>query len=252
MTVFERLVQALRRRSLSTFFMELLVLTLGVFLGFQVDRWYENYRDSQTVDVYLDRLISDVEEDISVLNDVKVSSAVRLEAVNLLVASLSDAELVEQDPTAFVIALEQATYRFQMVARDATFQELVSTGLMTLLPEKTRGALYEYYAHISSYAQFKPTIDMIQAQSFERFAGVLTPDLYNDAIIDVSAGLQRSYTQAQAQAAAERFWAKPEAIEWLGRMKQAQIQMGFTAEMTLERAETVLGHLKCVQEAGSC
>ena len=83
MTVFERLVQALRRRSLSTFLMELLVLTLGVFLGFQVDRWYENYRDSQTVDVYLDRLISDVEEDISVLNDVKVSSAVRLEATPL-------------------------------------------------------------------------------------------------------------------------------------------------------------------------
>ena len=241
---FQRLIAALRTRSQSALVIELAVLTLGVFLAFQVDRWYESYREHQLVAEYVARLERDLQADINTLASIGESTELRIRSIDLLTASISDPGVVDEDPTAFIVALEQSIYRFQLVVSDATYQELLSTGQMMLLPADTRGLLYEYYGHNSNFRQFKPAIDAIQAQSFDRFAGIVTPELFSDYLMDPFRSEKTTYTKEEARAAAKRFWQNREAIDWLGRLKQTQMQIGLQSEWTRNLARSLIEHLE--------
>ena len=249
--ILQRLLQAVREQSWGTLFIELVVLTLGVFLGFQVDRWYEEYREQQLADGYVVRLIADVKQDIETIGGVDQSAELRLDAVDLLAESLSNPGVVDKDPNRFIFSLEQAVYRFQLQPSVATYNELVSTGHMNYLPPQTRQALYDYHALISNFDQFKPTIDGVQNESFKRFAGILTPDLFSLQITLPSEPTLRQYTVAEARTAAERFWANEAAVAWLGRLKQAQLTMLRQNQFTLKEAQDLLDHLQSLGAAGA-
>ena len=244
MTIIQRLTAALKAQAWGALTLEMVVLTLGIFLAFQVDRWYESYRDGQLVSEYVTRLKGNLQSDIDILDDIVRTSTLRESNVDLLARSLTDPSVVDDAPTQFVIALEQATYRFQLVAADATYQELLSTGHMMLLPAATRGLLYEYYGHHSAYRQFDPAIDAVQAQAFERFAGIIPSDLFSARLLSPAEQQDREYTQAEARAAAERFWQNDRAIAWLGRLKQTQIQIGLQSEVTRDLAMSLVDHLE--------
>ena len=74
---------------------------------------------------------------------------------------------------------------------------------MTYLQPETRQALYSYHDHIANFAQFKPTIDGVQDESFKRFAGILTPDLFSIQITLYGNPREREYTVVEAREAAE-------------------------------------------------
>ena len=241
---FQTLIAALRNRSWSTLFLELVVLTVGIFFAFQVDRWYESYRESKLVSEYVTRLVDDLNADIVVLANIKGSSEHRAASIDLLATSVTNPGVVDEDPTRFVIALEQAIYRFQLVVADATYQELLNTGHMTLLPPDTRALLYAYYGHNSQFLQFTPAIDAVQAQAFDRFAGILTPELFSPYLLSPQQSEKRSYTVEEARAAAERFWLNKRAIAWLGRLKQVQMQIGLQSEWSRDLAQSLVEHLE--------
>ena len=241
--IFQRLIKALRSRSWSTLLLELLVLTLSVFLAFQVDRWYEAYRENQLVTDYLTRLVDDLQADIDALAGVKESSDLRAGSIDLLARSLTNPDVVDEDPTLFIIALEQAIYRFQLVVTDATYQELLSTGHMSLLPSETRALLYAYYGHNAQFSQFDPAINTIQAQAFDRFAGIVTPELFSPFLLNPLKSERRTYTKEEARAAAARFWRNERAVAWLGRLRQTQMQIGLQSEWTRGIALSLIDHL---------
>lgn len=248
-TIISRLAGNLSTGRYRILLLELVIVALGVLIGFQVDRWYEGVRDEQRAQEYLQRLLANLESDIERSRRARELAQDRLDITDLLVESLSDDSVIADDPTWYVMGLEQAIYRFNLVTNDATYQELLSTGDMALFAASTRDGLYQYYGDIAEAGQFFGMTEYIQEESFKRFAGILTPELVEPGLMNPDCCLRdRPYTLAEAMAAADRLRNSPAAIQWLGRLRMAHLQStrqasGFelAAQELHERLSALLG-----------
>ena len=45
--------------------LEFVIVAAGIFIGFQVDRWYEQIQDDAITEQYIQRLLTNVENDIA-------------------------------------------------------------------------------------------------------------------------------------------------------------------------------------------
>ena len=59
--LIRRITTHLRSRHWLALGLDLLVVVVGIFLGFQVDRWYEGQRNIAVERTYLERLQADIE-----------------------------------------------------------------------------------------------------------------------------------------------------------------------------------------------
>ncbi len=245
--LFSRLIEWIRTGNVQMILLELVIVALGIFLGFQVDRAYESRRDDAIAVQHVERLIADVREDVEVLDRVVLAAQARLESVERVIMSVTDDTVAQEKPTQYFIDLEQGLYRFFFVSNDATFRELLSTGDMGLLPVALREAIFDYYADVRSNEQFDVSIQAVQNESFKRFAGVIQAAEFSSTIMlprDYQRGSslaniasEREYSALEALAAVERLRAKRGAVEWLPRLLQIQSQLVLTNEALLAAAK---------------
>ena len=142
-----RIASYLRTGKIQSLAFELVVIALGIFLGLQADQWYEDRQDDERLENYLNRLLVNVNSDIDALNIGIELTRSRLSMVDDLYRSIDDASVVSNDPASYLIALQQATFKFGSgsSAANSTYNELTSTGDMRLVPTSVRERIYEYF-----------------------------------------------------------------------------------------------------------
>ena len=220
LTIIKRISASVREGNFQTLFFELIVVAMGIFLGLQADQWYENRQDAERLEEYLERLMGNVQSDIDSLTDGIELTQTRLEMVDLLNLSVSNLNVAKEDPANYLRALQQATFRFGQgsSARDATFNELTSTGDMRLIPIEVRDKIYEYYKIVEDRGYFVESVNGIQAESNRRFAGILVLGDLETALALNSPNNHPETLTSRAVAAAERFRNTEEAIVWLAEL----------------------------------
>ena len=247
--IIKRMAHFIREHDWSAVVVEIIVVIVGLMLAFQLDGWVEQRGERKQEAEYIERLISDLEDDIPAIQYAIDLASLRLRLANLLMDVSSDPGVAAARPVEFLGAVSQAAFTYTPSLTSHTFEDLRSTGNMRLLlSQEIKIALYDYYGFDQNQRQFRPLQFSTEHRHFELAAGVLSHEQEifvqdnwrifvpgkTDDIENVSPDLK------QVSAAAQRLGERPELIAWLPQVRALQIEQIGTHRQRLERAKSVL------------
>lgn len=157
---------------------EIGVIVAGIVLALAVDRWAEDRRDAEIADGYIARLRADVATDLAAYAEtVAWSRSIDDSALYVLeVYRGRNPPPGEYDTMA--LHLFRASWGSKGRTTTTTWDDLVSTGNIALLPVNVRDALTEYYGLKSSYERRLSEMEDTARSGYWRVPErVLGPDL---------------------------------------------------------------------------
>ncbi|MGA7295904.1 MAG: hypothetical protein WBW92_00155, partial [Rhodanobacteraceae bacterium] len=142
--ILRRLAQNLKQQNWTAIWIEFVLLVAGVFLGLQVSNWNAAQADARLGRDYVQRLTRDLSQDKAALDaEVAYYSAV-LDSVRKTDALL---RAPESDSRALVVNAYRATEIIYNPTARATWDQIVSSGHLDLLPAgAVESGLSQYYA----------------------------------------------------------------------------------------------------------
>lgn len=144
--ILARITNAVRQQNWFAVAIEFVVVVAGVVIGFAVTGWAERQAENARADVYLDRLMSDLET-----NEMRFTHAYsfREQVRDLGMEALSYASGEAQPPNAWRVILTyfNASQAGGAEPVDATYREMLATGDLDLVRSaELRGMLAAYYS----------------------------------------------------------------------------------------------------------
>ncbi|MDH3431846.1 MAG: hypothetical protein OEQ14_17745 [Gammaproteobacteria bacterium] len=144
--MLRRLTAHLRQQDWFAVVLELIVVIVGIFLAFQVDRWYEAQRIKSDLRTHVASLMEDFSE-----NEARLSSALSVGKQEMEAAITLRAEIRKESPDLSVAELNQlfsetsSLPTFQAV--DLAYRNLITAGTLAELPSSDlKKELAEFYA----------------------------------------------------------------------------------------------------------
>ena len=233
---------------------EIMVIIIGLMLALQLDRWQESRAERGQERTYIDRLISNVQADIPAIEFAIELQSMRLEFVDLLIAVADKPEKSMVEPTIFLGAVKQAAYTYTPSLTSHTFENLRSTGdLSLILDQAVKDELFEYYGFDQEQRQYRPLQFMTESRHFELAAGVLSVEhelyvqdfwLFFRPDNVVEARNDQPPTPEAVMSAALRLRDRPELVAWLPYVRDMQLEQIAVHKMRLERARKSLNTLQ--------
>lgn len=249
----KRIIDRIHHQDWSALIGELTIVVVGIFIAIQVDRWWKHQDDLQQEQTYITRLSEDLERDVESIHLSIALAEYRYALSNLMIAAAVDPEVVRQRPAEFMTAIHQSSFTHTPSLNSDTFEELRSTGGLSLLrDDELKSALFEYYRYDQSQRQYLSLQLMTEFRHFELAAGILTNEQYiwlQDEMGDIysSMPVNVEFTPDQLNAlveAAQRTKDSPAFVAWLPEARSMQLELKVTHESRLKRATTLLDILR--------
>jgi hypothetical protein len=128
----KRFANSLRKQEWGSFAIEFLIVLLGVFLALQAEDWNQERKDRNLEQEYILRLIDETRANIDILEQHEQIFEEKVEFI-LALSTLSLDDAMQDDPLEFMYQLDYSTYVGVPNLRAETYQELESSGRLTLL-----------------------------------------------------------------------------------------------------------------------
>ena len=128
---------------------ELAIVAVGVLIALGINQWNTERLDRALGNEYLNRLLSDVQADISWSDNVLIALNDKAEALDLLSRAISEDSTSLTNPTLLLHAIPKTlVLAFNAPSvRTATFDDMMSTGRLALVsPISIREIILSYYA----------------------------------------------------------------------------------------------------------
>jgi len=144
--ILRRLARHLRHDNWFTIILELVVVVVGLFLAFQLDRWYESQRSNSELQAHLVSLAEDFTE-----NEARLTSAISEGKQEMEAAITLRAEIRKDTPDLSVAELNQLISDTSLLptfnAVDLAYRDLIGDGTLADLPSSAlKKELAEFYA----------------------------------------------------------------------------------------------------------
>ena len=144
--ILRRLAAHLRHDNWFTVILELVLLVAGLFLAFQLDRWYESQRSNSELHAHLVSLAEDFTE-----NEIRLATAISEGNQEMEAAITLRAEIRKDVPDLSVAELNQLISQTSLLpafnAVDLAYRNLISDGTLSDLPSSDlKKELAEFYA----------------------------------------------------------------------------------------------------------
>jgi len=258
--LIRRIIDRIRRQDLSALISELAIVVVGIFIAIQVDAWWKHRDDLQRELTYIARLTEDIERDLVSINNSIALAELRYDFSNLMIAAAANPEIARQRPAEFMTAIHQSSFTHTPSLNSDTFEELRSTGGLSLLRnEELKAALFEYYRYDQSQRQYMNLQLMTEFRHFELASGILSNEQYvwlQDEIgyVAPSRPIDVQFTPQQLDDivdAARRVSDSPALIAWLPESRSMQLELKYTHESRLERATALLDILRKLDRSAS-
>lgn len=141
--ILQRLATSLRNQDWVTVVIETVIVVLGVFLGIQLGNWNAARADHRLAEEYTVRIIADLEQDL-------ISAQSLVHYYGAVMESIVDADrmlsLPDPEPKALIAAAYRASEFKYTPKRRATWDQIVSSGDLDLLPSDViASVLSDYY-----------------------------------------------------------------------------------------------------------
>jgi len=247
--ILQKIARAIREQDWFVVVIELLVVIVGLMMAFQLDRWRETLDERRQEKDYIERLASDIGADIPAIQFAVDIQSIRLEFVDLLMATMEDPEAAVKRPAEFLAAVNQAAFTYTPSLSSHTFEDLRSTGNMRLIrSQNLKEALFDYYGFDQSQRQYRPLQFTTEFKHFEEVAGVLSFDQVRFVQDEIRYVSQRNQEEVRAMSvdtvavllAAQRLAERPGVRDWLPQIRSLQIEQIDVHNKRIERAQLVL------------
>jgi hypothetical protein len=144
--MLRRLTGHLRHENWFAIILELVVIVVGLFLAFQLDRWYESQRIKSDLQAHLASLTEDFTE-----NETRLSLAISIGKQEMEAAITLRAEIRKDNPDLSVAELNQLISQITLLptfnAVDLAYRDLIGDGTLVDLPSsELKKELAEFYA----------------------------------------------------------------------------------------------------------
>ena len=144
--ILRRLAAHLRHDNWFTVILELVVIVVGLFLAFQLDRWYESQRSKSDLQAHLVSLTEDFTE-----NETRLTSAISEGKQEMEAAITLRAEIRKDTPDLSVAELNELISQTSLLptfnAVDLAYRNLISDDTLADLPSSDlKKELAEFYA----------------------------------------------------------------------------------------------------------
>lgn len=145
-TFLGRLAEAVREQNWFAVALEVLIVVLGVVIGFQVNGWGQARTDRDREQGYLERIHEDLLADIDAI-DARIAYNARVtDYAEAAVAHIETGALRDASPWATVVAYYHASQVFPYASTRRTFDEMREAGDLRLIRDATlRIELGTYY-----------------------------------------------------------------------------------------------------------
>jgi len=142
-----RMVRHIKSENWFALGLEMSAIFIGIFVGFQVDRWYSAYQEAQEERHYLERLLSDMDISLRRQEAIIRFTERTVSRGDLVAASLRKGTVAPGEAEAFAEGLDDLQTIMLPVDRLATVNELIGGGNIRLLSDySVREAMSTYAA----------------------------------------------------------------------------------------------------------
>ena len=227
---------------------EIALIIVGILLALQINNWNEGRKDSKIEHQYLLRLKEDLEKDASVFLFIEELTSLRLEQVDLIYSVLDEPALAAQNPKAFLNAIEQVSWRSYLPQTRVVYNELLSTGRMSLIKsEELRTYLADYYRTVDHWWEMILGQSGNQDDYSRATAGLLSKDIL--AAIENAASLENTtpdesidieISPVEIREIRENFLRNEDALRFLPNLYHYHILGGKVIQKLEEQNSTLL------------
>ena len=201
---------------------EIVLVVIGILIALQINNWNERRMDRIQEKKFLIRFEAEIYTNIESISTSITLNKSRKQRAEFLMKTIDSPQLAENSASYFIRSIEHAGYTFYPVISDNTFQEIKSSGKLSLIRnEKIRSALQQYYSWWSfDLGQYNFIREDMQLRYYHEKEGILSPSQqiymghFNDSLI---------YNPAEAKQVYERMLNKPGFIALLPNIIQSQI-----------------------------
>ncbi len=167
--LLRRIAQHLRDQNWFAVALDLLVVVLGIFLAFQVERWYEGQRLKAQEGVHLAALLKDFREAKSDLDWMIERFDNAKKAAQTLI-NLDRSNASEIDGAEFYRLIAESQRNANLEPRRQTYDSLVATGAIeSLSDESLKQELGAYFAYVERFLASRGRWDLEVSQLWEPF-----------------------------------------------------------------------------------
>ena len=213
---------------------EILLVVIGILIALQVNTWNEQRKDRSQEHKYLTRLVAEITTDIDNISASILANQNRMQRAEFLLKTIENPGLAEDSATYFIQSIEYAGYTNNPVVSDNTFEEIKSSGKLSLIRnENLRGAIQEYYSWTSERGQYKFILQDIQLNYLNERRGILLP---SQQIEMGSFKPSKSYYAEEAKLVYKRLMGKTDFLELLPFVIQSQVRNGESFESIKQQA----------------
>lgn len=237
----QRLTKAIKTQNWFAVVLEVGVVVLGVFLGFQVTEWNEERQLTAQRGIYLERLRDNIERDIAEAEIVIGENQRAMADIRRLESIAENPELAASDPEAFLTSFSSPSFMRWIYLVRSTFDELRSNGLLSVLDNRElEDRLIGYYSMREVRDQWVDEATVSSMRFAQLSAGLLSLDQtlatwpFRNGV-DIEFPDLEIDTQ-EAVAIARRMADRTELVEALPRLYLDK--MSATREAVLTRSES--------------
>lgn len=169
-------MEQLKHQHWSGVVIELVIVVLGVFIGIQVSNWNEARADARLGADYVSRLSRDLYKDLA-------SARLQITYYDEVLRAVREADRLlkdgNADPKALVASAYRASEVMYVAIHRATWDQIVSSGHLGLLPEGTVSSeLIDYYSYDGPADAYK----VLMASRYRRVVRQIMPIEIQDAM----------------------------------------------------------------------
>ncbi|MEO5596812.1 MAG: hypothetical protein ABIQ97_06650 [Lysobacteraceae bacterium] len=153
----------MRKQDWTAVVVELVVVVLGVFIGLQASNWNAEQADSRLGRDYVARLTHDLEDNLA---SVQSEIAYYGDVLNSVQQTDALLQAADPDPRALVVNAYRATEIIYNAPQRATWDQIVSSGHLDLLPAgAVESGLSQYYAFDTAQDIYRMGFDSAYRQT---------------------------------------------------------------------------------------
>ncbi len=209
-------------------FGEILLVVIGILIALQVNNWNNDRKDRIQEKKFLSRLSADLETDLQNISSAIFHNNDRMQRARFLLETIDHPQLAEDSSNYFIQSIEYAGYTNLPVISDHTFEEIISSGKLSLIRnEDIRREVQKYYSWTFNRAQYNFIREDTQLAYLHSRIGILSPDQ------QISMGSFRNRTHfspTEARQAYTRMLNKPDFLNLLPAVIQGQLRSSETFE----------------------
>ncbi len=205
---------------------EIVLVVIGILIALQINNWNEKQKERILEKKYLLRLVEEFNTDLDNITSNINAIKKRKERAEFIMKTIDNPQLAEDSANYFVKSIEYAGYTSFPVISDNTFEEIKSSGKLSLITnESIRGALQQYYSWTSKRNQYNFIREDIQLSYLKENQGVLNAE---QQISMGSFADPRQFNKTEAKLTYERMIQKPDFLAILPIIIKSQIRTGET------------------------